>query len=220
MRQLPCLAAALSLLVLAACDKGAPDRDLVEGNAAGALGNRIMVDPTQLAGGPRSAATPTPVSNRTTPAEQLTPAPPAKRAGACPECDAARRAVTLAAVRQQQGTTPVECTRSLTYAAEWARRLPPDLPLYPQAKVTEAAGSEDSGCHFRVVSFSVDAPVAHMVDWYHTRATRAGFASGHQLDGPEHVLAGSRARDGGVYVLFLSPDGPRTSIDMVVNKGV
>jgi hypothetical protein len=219
MRQLPCLAAALSLLVLAACDKGAPDANWVEGNATGALANRIMVDPRQLAGGPRSASTPT-VSKRTTPAEQLSPAPPAKRAGNCPECDAARRAVTLAAVPQQPGTTPVECTRSLTFAADWARRLPPDLPLYPQARVTEAAGSEESGCHFRVVSFTVDAPVAHMVHWYHTRATRAGFTSGHQLDGPDHVLAGSRARDGGVYVLFLSPDGPRTSIDMVVNKGV
>jgi hypothetical protein len=227
MRRMPCLAAALSLTVLAACDKGAADSrnlaaldaELMVDNQADPLGNRIMVDPRRLAGGQRSTpgTTPAPAAPGTAPAERLTTAPPAKRAGACPECDAARRTVSLG---QRQGMTPVECTRTLTYGADWAKRLPPDLPLHPQARITEAAGSQDAGCRFRVVSFTIDAPLPQMVDWYYTRATRAGYASGHQLDGKEHVLAGSRGRDGGIYVLFLSPKGPRTSIDMVLNKGI
>ncbi|MBB3909810.1 hypothetical protein [Sphingomonas desiccabilis] len=235
MRRLPCLAAVLSLLALAGCEGADPGDDNVAaldaeltGNdkAAAALGNRILVDPKRLAGtnerraNPTTPPRPATAANAADATERLLAAPPAKRAGACPECDAARRAVTLAGAPQRAGTAPVDCTRNLTYATDWAKRLPPDLPLHPQAKLTEAAGSQVSGCRFRVVSFTVEAPLGQLVDWYYTRATRAGYASGHQLDGNEHVLAGSRGRDGGVYVLFLAPDGPRTNIDMVLNKGV
>ena len=235
MRRLPCLAAALSLLALAGCERADPGADNVvaldaeltgDDQAAAALGNRIRVDPKRLAGTnqrPANPAAPPRPGTAANPAgspDRLLAAPPAKRAGACPECDAARRAVTLAGAPQSAGTAPVDCTRNLTYATDWAKRLPADLPLHPQAKLTEAAGSQVPGCQFRVVSFTVEAPLGQLVDWYYTRATRAGYASGHQLDGNEHVLAGSRGRDGGVYVLFLAPDGPRTNIDMVLNKGV
>lgn len=233
MRRLPSFAAALSLLALAGCDRTDPGADNVaaldaeltgDDQAAAALGNRILVDPRRLSGtnqgSAKAGAGPRPGTSANPATERLLAAPPAKRAGSCPECDAARRAVTLAASSRRERTAPVECTRSLTYATDWAKRLPPDLPLHPQATLTEAAGSQVSGCQFRVVSFTVEAPLGQLVDWYYTRATRAGYASGHQLDGNEHVLAGSRGRDGGVYVLFLAPDGPRTNIDMVLNKGV
>lgn len=235
MRRLPCFAAALLLPALAGCGRTDPGADnlaeldaelTAENRAAAALGNRILVDPKRLAGVAGETARPTAPSHLEKAAaaagstDRLLAAPPPRRAGACPECDAARRAVTLAAAPQRGGAAPVECTRSLTYAADWAKRLPPDLPLHPQATLTEAAGSQVPGCQFRVVSFTVEAPLGQLVDWYYTRATRAGYASGHQLDGNEHVLAGSRGRDGGVYVLFLAPDGPRTNIDMVLNKGV
>lgn len=235
MRRLPSLAAALSLLALAGCNRTDPgtenvaalDAELIgDDQEAAKLGNRILVDPKRLADANERRANPTTpprpgtAANPADATARLLAAPPAKRAGACPECDAARRAVTLASTPQSAGTAPVDCTRNLTYATDWAKRLPADLPLHPQAKLTEAAGSQVSGCQFRVVSFTVEAPLGQLVDWYYTRATRAGYASGHQLDGNEHVLAGSRGRDGGVYVLFLAPDGPRTNIDMVLNKGV
>jgi hypothetical protein len=242
MRRMPCLAAALSLSALAACDKAPPDpanvaahdAGTVPENAADTLGNRIKVDPAKLAanqrGGPAAnrapaspsgtASKPAPATPPAAPGERLAAAPPAQKAGACPQCDAARRAVSLGGVAQGGGMVPVECTRNLTYNADWAKRLPPDMPLHPAAKVTEAAGSQGGGCQFRVVSFTVDALLPQMVDWYYTRATRAGYASGHQLDGKEHVLAGSRGRDGGIYVLFLTPEGSRTNIDMVLNKGI
>ena len=60
----------------------------------------------------------------------------------CSQCAAARDSVTLGglAARQKDKRTS-QCAGSLTYSAGWANRLPADLPLFPQARVTEAAGS-------------------------------------------------------------------------------
>ncbi|HWU95084.1 MAG TPA: hypothetical protein VN029_05770, partial [Sphingomonas sp.] len=103
----------------------------------------------------------------------------------------------------------------------WAQRLPRDLPLYPQARVTEAAGSTAGQCQLRVVSFSASQPMQVMLDWYYTHAIRAGYTGEHQVDGAEHILGGTRDKDGGAYVLFLTsrPDGG-TDIDMVANNGI
>jgi hypothetical protein len=140
----------------------------------------------------------------------------------CKECAAAREATTLGglAARQKDARTS-GCAANLQYAAAWANRLPPDLPLYPQARVTEAAGTETGQCALRVVSFSSPQPMQAMLDWYYTKAVRAGYTSEHQVDGEEHILGGTRERDSGAYVLFMTsrPDGG-TDIDLVANNGV
>lgn len=140
----------------------------------------------------------------------------------CTQCAAAREAVTLGglATRQKDSRTN-QCASSLQYSASWAQRLPRDLPLYPQARVTEAAGSTAGQCALRVVSFSTAQPMQTMLDWYYTRAIRSGYTSEHQVDGDEHILGGTRDRDDGAYVLFMTsrPDGG-TDIDMVANNGV
>jgi hypothetical protein len=50
---------------------------------------------------------------------------------------------------------------------------------------------------------------------------RAGYSAEHQLDGAQHILGGTRGRDDGAYVLFLTPrkDGG-TDVDLVANNGV
>lgn len=150
-----------------------------------------------------------------------TPAP-TQADKSCTQCAAARESVTLGglASRQKDSRTS-QCASSLQYAAGWAQRLPRDLPLYPQARVTEAAGSTAGQCQLRVVSFSSARPMQEMLDWYYTRAIRAGYSSEHQVDGQEHILGGTRDKDGGAYVLFLTtrPDGG-TDIDMVANNGI
>lgn len=150
-----------------------------------------------------------------------TPAP-TKAEKQCTQCAAAREAVTLGglAARQKDAKTS-QCASSLQYAAGWAQRLPRDLPLYPRARVTEAAGSATGHCQLRVVSFSSPEPMQLMLDWYYTRAIRSGYTGEHQVDGTEHILGGTRERDGGAYVLFMTsrPDGG-TDIDMVANNGI
>lgn len=140
----------------------------------------------------------------------------------CKACAAAREATTLGglAARSPDARTS-GCAANLQYSAGWASRLPPDLPLYPQARVTEAAGAETGQCALRVVSFSTPRPMQVMLDWYYTKAVRAGYTSEHQVDGDEHILGGTRERDAGAYVLFMTsrPDGG-TDIDLVANNGV
>jgi hypothetical protein len=148
-----------------------------------------------------------------------TPAPVAGKD--CPQCKAAREAVTLGGIASRQPNARIQgCAGALQYSAAWAQRLPADLPLFPQARVTEAAGAQGGKCALRVVSFSAAQPMQTMLDWYYTKATRAGYSAEHQVEGAQHILGGTRARDDGAYVLFLTTrkDGG-TDVDLVANNG-
>jgi len=140
----------------------------------------------------------------------------------CPQCRASRESVTLGGIAARQPNARIRnCAGALQYSARWAQRLPADLPLYPQARVTEAAGAQGGNCALRVVSFSAPQSVDALLDWYYTRATRAGYSAEHQIDGAQHVLGGTRKRDDGAYALFLTArrDGG-TDVDLVANNGV
>lgn len=239
-RRLGFVTLAVLPLALAACS-GAPadapqaaDANALDPAIASALQDQIMIDPAlgQQANGdavrpparPASGGVPADGvaanSNPVADGELMkTPAPVS--AENCTQCAAAREAVTLTglAQRQKDGATR-GCASQLQYSAGWANRLPADLPLYPQARVTEAAGTDSGQCALRVVSFSSPTPMQGMLDWYYTRAVRAGYTSEHQVDGDQHILGGTRDRDDGAYVLFMTPrsDGG-TDIDMVANRG-
>lgn len=141
--------------------------------------------------------------------------------GDCPQCKVRDDSVTLGALAQRQrDRRTADCAGKLQYSTAWAQRLPGDLPLYPDARVDEAAGASTNGCALRVVSFSTGAPVQSVVDWYYGRVTSAGYSAEHQADGAQHVLGGTRGRDGGAYVIYLRKraDG-RTDVDIVSNSG-
>lgn len=146
---------------------------------------------------------------------------PPPTAGGCPGCDAARRSLTLGALAsRQRDRRTAGCAGALRYSARWAERLPADLPLYPGARVSEAAGADTPACHIRAVSFSTDAALPGVIDWYYARTTSGGYSAEHQADGAEHVLGGTRARDGGAYVLNLTERrGGGTEVDLLVNNG-
>jgi hypothetical protein len=201
---------------------------------ASALQDQIMVDP-QLSrqangnairppGQPYSGAVPSDAvaanTDKVDDGQLLRTPDPVPASKECTQCAAGREALTLGglAARQADAGT-AKCAAALQYSAGWAQRLPADLPLHPQARVTEAAGA-DGPCALRVVSFSAPQPLQAVLDWYYTRATRAGYSAEHQLDGKEHILGGTRARDDGAYVLYMTAraDGG-TDIDMVANRG-
>ncbi len=146
------------------------------------------------------------------------PAPASKD---CPDCQVARDSLTLGALasRQQDRRTSA-CAGAMRYSARWADKLPADVPLYPGARVVEAAGADTGPCATRAVSFSSAAPLKTVIDWYYTRVTTVGFTAEHRSDGAEHTLGGTRGRDGGAYVLFLTArrDGG-TDVDLVTNNG-
>jgi hypothetical protein len=231
----------LLALALAACG-GASDAndDAANGNGvdpalASALQGQIMVDP-QLSqqsngdslrppGQPYSASVPADgVAANGDPLKdgELMHTPDPKPADKnCTTCTAGRESLTLGGLAERQKDKKTSgCAADLQYSAAWAQRLPADLPLYPKANVVEAAGSEDGTCRLRVVSFSAPVTMQGMLDYYYTKAVRGGYTSEHQVDGEQHILGGTRDRDGGAYVLYMTPraDGG-TDVDMVANNG-
>lgn len=233
-------------LALAGCGgpAGSGNVDALDGELASANGtdpalrsalqDQIMVDPSLASqangdsirppGQPYSAQAPSTgvAAHGAVNAGELMRAPPPVEGGKCEQCATAQESMTLGALaaRQSDGRT-AGCASTLQYSAAWADRLPADLPLYPQARVTEAAGSQGGTCALRVVSFTAAAPMQNILDFYYTKAVRGGYSAEHRKDGAQHVLGGTRDRDDGAYVVFLTPrsDGG-TDIDLVANNGV
>ncbi len=227
-------------LLLAACGKppateqdlDSLDRELTAGAAGNqrdpaltaALHDQIMVDPalTQSANTNvvRPPSRPDPLSAPNEPvvvrpaavgAADVKAPPPAK--ADCPACRKADGALTLGELAARQAPAARDCTRSLSYSARWANRLPPDLPLFPDARVREAAGSD--ACGLRVVSFASSAPVATILGWYNARVARAGYSAEHQAEGDRHVLGGTRGN--AAYVVYVTPAAAGGSeVDLLV----
>lgn len=226
------------------------DAELAGGNATGnsrdpammsALQDQIMVDPALTGQANNDAVRPPqqPYSGATPPdsvapskAESATLAdgtgsssggskPTPAPSGDCPQCKIKRDSVTLGALARRQADKRTSgCARGLRYSTAWVERLPADLPLYPDARVDEAAGATDGGCSLRVVSFSTGASIQNVIDWYYGRVTAAGYTAEHQADGGQHVLGGVRGKDGGAYVIYLEKRGDgRTEVDLVANNG-
>ncbi len=233
--------ALLMPLALVACGDGQSRTDAIDNGQeadpalTAALQDQIMVDPNlsqqsnrdsiRPPAQPYSGAMPADgvAANGNAVGGDLMQVPDPKPADAdCQECKAARDSVTLGGLAARQANGDLGgCAANLQYSASWAQRLPRDIPLYPQARVTEAAGTEGGSCSLRVVSFSAPQPIGHMLNWYYTAVKRAGYDAEHQVDGEEHILGGTRERDDAAYVLFMTPrpDGG-TDIDLVANRGI
>ncbi|ODP38665.1 hypothetical protein [Sphingomonas turrisvirgatae] len=197
-----------------------------------ALGDQIMVDPQLAAQSNKDAIRPPsqPYSAQL-PAEtvaagkaampkdgELMKAPAPTKASS-QAFAAQEQAITLGgmAARQKNPRT-AGCAAKLGYSAGWAARMPADMPLHPQARVVEAAGTQADGCSLRAVSFSTPQPLQTMIDWYYTRAMKGGYSAEHQLKDGQHLLGGTRGRDGAAFVAFLSArDDGGTDIDLIAD---
>lgn len=103
------------------------------------------------------------------------------------------------------------------YGNGWANRLPETFPVYPGAKVTEAAGNDTGACRMRVVALATGDDWQRVLDWYNTQAVRAGYSSEHQLKDGDHVLAGTRGN--AAYYLIVTPQGRGSDVSLIVNNG-
>ncbi len=222
------------VLGLSACGKKSADKDIagmdreLVGNATedpaltGALQDQIVVNP-KLAGGKKDqgaspagkAAPGAPVV--ATKGTLRAPAPtPAATSGKGTLGELAKVQAGVARARAKTKG----CDMNVRYNAAWASRLPVSIPLYPGARVSEAAGNDTPNCRLRVVSFSSSAPMQTLIDWYYTTAIRAGYSSEHQAKDGEHILAGARKSDDGAYYIFFNKGAAGgTDIDLIVNNG-
>jgi predicted small lipoprotein YifL len=227
-RGLGSVAAIALVLTLAACgkkaDKGGNEIDPAVANA---LEDQIMVDPNLVGQANRFGRT------GSTGSEAPIPAPgtggPAVQPGKllhapAPTTSTGTGSITLGERANDQAARTSQsspaCEKNFHYSASWATLLPPAFPLYPDAQVTEAAGNNDAPCRMRLVSFASKAPTQTLIDFYYTQAVRNGFTAEHQLADGEHILAGTREKDDGVYYLsFNARKGGGTDVDMIVNHG-
>ena len=111
------------------------------------------------------------------------------------------------------------CALDVSYAPQYANRLPAELPLYPQAQVSEAAGSDSPSCQLRAVTYASVAPPRALTDYYLTLAKRGGYAAHTGQEAGGTLVSGVRARDGAAFYVTLSPAGTGTSADLVSNRG-
>ena len=212
---------AAAALALSACGGAADDKaslDKLDTKLGGkgdtdpaltaALEDQIMVDPT-LAGQANEDSIRPPTEPQSAPI-------PAARDG--------DNAQTLGGLATDQAISANKdrftgCSLDVQYSAEWANRLPIDLPLYPQARIDEAGGSDMPTCKLRAVTFASAAVPRAMVDFYLTLAKRAGYAAAQKGEGAEVTVSGTRAGDGGAFYAIITPSGSGSSVDLVSNRG-
>lgn len=198
-------------LALAACNNGGDESNLADlANDAdpavtSALNDQILVDENLVTQSNKNAARPSP-----TPAGAPYPAPEASPSapGKAPNAPAA-----LA------GPKGCSDARRFDYNMAWANKLSPNFPVYPGGKVTEAAANNSGGCSTRVVAFATADNWQRVLDWYHTKAVRAGYSSEHQLRDGDHILAGSNEGDKGAFYLIVTPKPKGSEVALIANNG-
>ena len=109
------------------------------------------------------------------------------------------------------------CLAGLVYSNEWAGKLPADLPLYPQARLTEAAGHEGS-CKARVASFVAKGERPAVLGWYADRAKAAGYDTMRADKGGDWILAGQRG-DAFAYIIVGPTGHGETPVDYIWTQG-
>ncbi|WP_336959334.1 hypothetical protein [Sphingobium aquiterrae] len=129
--------------------------------------------------------------------------------------------LTLGALARRQQGARAGCAARIDYGMQWAQRLPQDFPIYPRARLTEAAGADGVDCKIRAASFVTDVPMQAAIDFYYTRARRAGYDASHEVLDGQHMLGGVRTADGGAYVVgFSAAPGGGTTVDLIANSGL
>ncbi|MEZ5947602.1 MAG: hypothetical protein R3C04_12270, partial [Hyphomonas sp.] len=123
-------------------------------------------------------------------------------------------AATAAQVAEQSRATSADCAAKVNYSASWANRLPDALSVYPRAAVQEAAGTDADGCMLAVVNFVTPVDAKDVIDFYYTRARKAGYGAEYHMEGSDHVLGGKNA--GKVYVVSARTlDNGLTEVDLI-----
>jgi hypothetical protein len=203
-------------LLLAACNYGSDEEliDQTEGDAmeASALGDQIMVDPDLAGQNLANSAVSAELGDGILPPERSSPEAIAKaRADALAQLggpgnlkkapaasgnsnSGAPQALTAAGKAAASPGGKGDCAAQANYSADWAAKLPANFPVYPLGAVQEAAGSDEGGCSLRVVTYLTAVPLGEVLDYYYTRAAKAGFSAGRAMDGEFDVLGGNKGQ--------------------------
>ncbi len=216
--------AILSVALLAGCSDKASEKaeldkiDAKLGGKAGAdpalsaaLEDQIMVDPKLASQSNEDSIRPP-----NEPFQAPVPADPGAP-------DGSGSTQTLGSLAEQQARLSKDkfngCVLDVQYSMNFANRLPADLPLYPRARLIEAAGSDTSKCSLRAITYSTTAAPKAIIDYYLTLARRAGYAASHSSERSEEMVNATRDRDGAAFYAIIQPAGTGSTVDLVANNG-
>lgn len=209
------LFAVFPALLLAACNSSDDELiDTADGDAleASALGSQIMVDPDLAGQNLANSAVGAELGDGMLPPERSSPeAIAAAKADALAELGGlgnvrkvpavagnsntgAGAALTAAGKAAASPGGKGDCAALASYTADWAAKLPASFPIYPMGSVQEAAGTDEGGCSLRVVTYLTAVPLGDVLDYYYTRASKAGFSAEHAMDGEYDLLGGSKGK--------------------------
>ncbi len=218
------LALALPLLALAACtgDGSKSDADKLDAELAvekgrdpaitAALEDQIMVDPKLMGQSNANAARPAD-------APLQAPIPPGEGLSTRENGQVQTLGQRAAAQSRTHRANFNGCGLDVDYSMAWAARLPAELPLYPKARVEEAAGSDLGPCRLRAVSFASAAAPRELIDWYLATARRGGYAAALSNEDGTDMVGGTKPDGGAFYAMFSAKKGGGTVVDLVTNRG-
>jgi len=209
------LLAVFPALLLAAC--GGSDDELLDGGEGdaledSALGDQIMADPDLAGENLANSAMAADLRDGILPPERRSPAAIAQaRADALAQLGGpgslrkapaaaaggntgAGNALTAAGKAAASPGGNGDCAALASYTADWAAKLPAAFPVYPLGAVQDAAGTDEGNCSLRVVTFLSAVPLGEVLDYYFTRASKAGFSADHAMDGDYDVLGGAKGQ--------------------------
>lgn len=226
-------------LLLVACNSDNPelveagDGDAMEDSA---LGDQIMVDPDLAGENLANSAVSAGLGDGILPPERSSPDAIAKaRADALAQLGGpgnlkkapaasgnsntgASQAITAAAKAAAAPGGSGDCAALASYTAEWAAKLPANFPVYPLGAVQDSAGTDEGNCALRVVTFLSAVPLSEVLDYYYTRASKAGYSASHAMDGEFDVLGGSKGTAS--YIIYgRTLPTAATEITIVANGG-
>ncbi len=232
----------LGLLALSACNSAPTKKDIDKLDAelaskggdadpalTSALEDQIMVDPSlsnqsnanaiRPADEPLQAPIP-PEPKGTAVAPAPVPAPASGTAAAA-SASVPASAPTLGQLAAQQASIDKRnfngCGLDVDYSMTFASRLPADLPLYPKARVAEAAGKDTAKCNLRAISYTVQASPQDLVNFYVSNAQKSGYSAQAKAENGGHVVAGTRGN--AAYYVIVNPTQGGASADFVTNNG-
>jgi len=125
-------------------------------------------------------------------------------------------AAKAAQVSAQSRADAIDCAAKAGYSPSWADRLPDALSVYPRAAVQEAAGINSDACKLSVVTFVTPVGAKDVIDYYYTRARKAGYGADYLVEGGDHVLGGSNAARAYLVSARKLDDG-LTEVDLIAS---
>jgi hypothetical protein len=191
-------------------DKRLADNGNADPAARRALQDQIMVDPnlTQQANQHAIRPTDAPFDAPMPPEAQGPASKPGETLGT-------RAAAQAGAAKDRFAG----CALEVSYSFQYANRLPADLPIYPKAHVSEAAGSDNANCQLRAVTYASVASPRALVDYHLALAKKAGYAATSGPGDGGTLVSATRNSDGAAFYVTIKPEGSGASADLVSNRG-